>query len=373
MAILPINKQLAALMGLLALGCAHKAVSQAPLQVGVASVIRQDVPITREWVGTLDGFVNAEIRPEVEGYLLRQVYKDGAAVRKGDLLFQVDPRQFQAAADQAKAALERDRALRDKAKLDVDRYTPLAAQKAISQQELDNALSALRQAEAMVGASQAAWDKARLNLEWTQVVSPINGIAGVAKVQVGDLVNGQRVMTTVSTVDPIKVFFSINEEEYMGWAKAWSAGGAAKGTLQLVLSDGTVYGPKGDPFMADRNVDLKTGTILLAGTFPNPDHLLRPGQYAKVRANIGLIRGALLVPQRAIWEIQGNPQVAVVGAGNRISIRPIRTGAHAGSQVVVESGLQPEDHVVVEGTQKMTEGLLVNPVVVNQATGTPGK
>jgi RND family efflux transporter MFP subunit len=373
MANLPLDKKLAVLLGLVTLGCAHKAVPQGPLQVGVASVARQNVPITREWVGTLDGFVNAEIRPEVEGYLLRQNYKDGAAVRKGDLLFQIDPRQFQAAADQAKAALERDRALRDKAKLDVDRYAPLVAQKAISQQELDNALSAQRQAEAMVGASQAAWDRARLNLEWTRVVSPIDGIAGLAKVQVGDLVNGQRVMTTVSTVDPIKVYFSINEAEYMGWAKAWSRGGGAKGTLQLVLSDGTVYGPKGDPFMADRNVDLKTGTILLAGTFPNPDHLLRPGQYAKVRANIGVTKDALLVPQRAIWEIQGNPQVAVVGAGNRISIHPIRTGAQAGSQVVVEAGLQPEDRVVVEGTQKVSEGLLVNPVAANPVPGTPGK
>jgi membrane fusion protein (multidrug efflux system) len=343
------------------------------MQVGVAKVARQNVPITREWVGTLDGFVNAEIRPEVEGYLIRQLYKDGAAVRKGDLLFQIDPRQFQAAADQAKAALDRDRALRDKAKLDVDRFTPLAAQKAISQQELDNALSAQRQTEAMVDASQAAWDKAKLNLEWTRVVSPINGIAGVAKVQVGDLVNGQRVMTTVSTVDPIKVYFSINEAEYMGWAKAWSAGGGARGTLQLVLSDGTVYAPKGDPFMADRNVDLKTGTILLAGTFPNPDHLLRPGQYAKVRASIGVTKDALVIPQRAIWEIQGNPQVAVVGAGNRISIHPIRTGAQAGGQVVVEAGLQPEDRVVVEGTQKVSEGLLVNPVAANLAPGSPGK
>jgi RND family efflux transporter MFP subunit len=370
---LPLNPKLAALLGLLALGCGHTTVSRAPLQVGVAPVSRQDVPITREWVGTLDGYVNAEIRPEVEGYLLRQAYRDGAAVRKGDLLFQIDARQFQAAADQARAALERDRALRDKAKLDVDRYTPLAAQRAISQQELDNAQSALRQAQAMVDASQAAWDKARLNLDWTRVLSPIDGIAGVAKVQVGDLVNGSRVMATVSTVDPIKVFFSINEEEYMGWAKAWSGGGGAKGTLQLVLSDGTTYTPKGDPFMADRNVDLKTGTILLAGTFPNPDHLLRPGQYAKVRADIGIAKGALLIPERAIWEIQGNPQVAVLGPGNRIAIRPIRTGPHVGPLVVVESGLRPEDRVVVEGTQKVTEGLLVDPVAAGAPAATPGK
>ena len=361
---------LAVLAAIFALGCGHKPLPQAPPQVGVTAVLRQDVPIVHEWVGTLDGFVNAEIRPEVEGYLLKQNYKDGGAVRKGELLFQIDPRQFQATAAQAKAARDRDQAALDKARLDVERFTPLVAQKAISQQELDNALSAQRQAQAGVDASQAAWDKARLNLDWTRVVSPIDGIAGVAKVQVGDLMNGQRVMTTVSNVDPIKVFFSINEAEYMGWAKAWSAGGGAKGSLQLALSDGSVYARKGDPFMADRNVDLKTGTILLAGTFPNPEHLLRPGQYAKVTAGIGVAKGALLVPQRAIWEIQGSPQVAVLGTGNHINIHPIRTGAHAGNLVVVESGLQPEDRVVVEGIQKVSEGLLVNPVAANL---TPGK
>ena len=347
----------------LALGCGHKPPLQSPPQVGVASVLRQDVPMIHEWVGTLDGCVNAEIRPEVEGYLLKQAYKDGGVVRKGDLLFQIDPRQFQAAAAQAKASRDRDQAALDRARLDVERFTPLVAQRAISQQELDNAQSSLRQAQAGVEAGQAAWDKARLNLAWTRVLAPIDGIAGLAKVQVGDLVNGQRAMTTVSTVDPIKVFFSINEAEYMSWAKVWSAGGGGKGSLQLVLSDGSLYAPKGDPFMADRNVDLKTGTILLAATFPNPGHLLRPGQYGKVRATIGLAKGALLVPQRAIWEIQGVPQVAVVDGNNRINIRPIRTGAQSGTLVVVESGLKPEDRVVVEGTQKVTEGLLVKPVL----------
>ena len=345
----------------LVLGCGHPPPAQAPLKVGIAEVTRQDVPETREWVGTLDGFVNAEIRPQVEGYLVRQSYKDGGAVHKGEVLFQIDPRQFQAAASQARAARDRDQAALDKARLDVDRYTPLAAQKAISQQELDNALSALRQAQAGVDAAKAALDKAQLNLDWTRVVSPIDGIAGVARVQVGDLVNGSRPMTTVSNVDPIKVFFSINEDEYMRWARTWSSGQAAKGSLRLVLSDGTAYGPKGDPYMADRNVDVKTGTILLAATFANHDHLLRPGQYAKVQADIGLEHSALLVPQRAVWEIQGTPQVAVLGAGNRISIRPVTTGARRGGLVVVEKGLQPGDRVVVEGTQKVTDGLLVSP------------
>ena len=359
---------LAALAALLALGCGQKPVPPSVLQVGVTAVLRQDVPLIHEWVGTLDGFVNAEIRPEVEGYLLKQSYRDGGAVRKGETLFQIDPRQFQATAAQAKAARDRDQAALDKARLDVDRFAPLVAQKAISQQELDNALSAQRQAQAGVDASQAALDRARLNLEWTRVVSPINGIAGVAKVQVGDLMNGQRVMTTVSTVDPIKVLFSINEDEYMAWAKAWSAGTGAKGSLQLLLSDGSLYPRKGDPFMADRNVDLKTGTILLAATFANPEHLLRPGQYAKVRAQVGVAQSALLVPERAIWEIQGNPQVAVLGAGNRINIHPIHIGAHLGALVVVE-GLQATDRVVVEGIQKVSEGLLVNPVPATLAAG----
>jgi membrane fusion protein (multidrug efflux system) len=362
-------KTFAALAGLLALGCAHHAPPAGPLQVGVAAVTRQDVPLTHEWVGTVDGFVNAEIRPQVEGYLVRQAYKDGAAVRKGELLFQIDPRPFQAAADQAKAGLERDKASRDKARMDVERYTPLAASRAISQQELDNALSALRQAQATADASQAAYDRARLSLEWTRVVAPIAGVAGVAKAQVGDLVNAQRIMATVSTVDPVKVYFNATEKEYLEWARAWAGPGGGKGSLELVLSDGAVYPKKGDPYMADRNVDLKTGTILLAGTFANPGNLLRPGQYGKVRAEVGVARGALLIPQRAIWEIQGTPQVAVLGAGNHVNIRPIRTGAHVGPLVVVETGLQPEDRVVVEGTQKVSEGLLVNPVAATAAAG----
>jgi membrane fusion protein, multidrug efflux system len=322
--------------------------------------MQMDVPISQEWVGTLDGYVNAEIRPQVEGYLLRQIYKEGSSLRKGDSLFEIDPRQFKAVADQARATLARDQAALDKASLDVERYLPLVAEKAISQQELDNAQASFRQAQANVDASKAAYDKALLNLQWTQIVSPINGIAGLAKVQVGDLVNGQKVMTTVSTVDPIKVFFSANEQEYMSWARGWAAKGDAKGSLTLVLSDGTTYPFRGDPFLADRNVDVKTGTITLAGLFPNPERLLRPGQYAKVRADISLRKGAILVPQRAVWEIQGNPQIAVVGTDNRVDIHPIQAGPRIGGFLVVEKGLKAGDRVVVEGTQKVSAGLLVN-------------
>ena len=352
---------LAAALGL-ACGRAKPTAAPPPLQVQVAGAVQQDIPIVHEWIGTVDGFVNAEIRPQVEGYLMKQTYREGFPVRLGQQLFQIDPRQFQAAASQAKADVARDQASLDKAKLDVDRYAPLVEAKAISQQELDNALAARNQAQAVLDASRAAYDKARLNLEWTRVVSPIDGIAGMAKVQVGDLVNGQTAMTTVSNVDPVKVYFNASESEYMGWAQAWSAKGGGKGSLDLVLSDGTAYPQHGDPYMTDRNIDLKTGTIMLAGLFPNPGHLLRPGQYAKVRAVLSVEKAAIMVPLRAVWEIQGVSQVAVVGPDNRVEIRPVTLGSHVGPLVAVEKGLHPRDRVVVEGVQKVTTGLLVRPV-----------
>ena len=330
-----------------------------PLQVGVLPALQMDVPLTHEWVGTLDGFVNAEIRPQVEGYLLRQVYKEGSSLHKGEPLFEIDARQFKASADQARATLARDQAALDKARMDVERFTPLVAEKAISQQELDNANASLRQAQANVDATRAGWDRAQLNLQWTRVVSPISGIAGIAKVQVGDLVNPQRVMTTVSTVDPIKVFFNANEQEYMGWARNWATKGGGKGSLTLVLSDGSTYPLRGDPYLADRNVDVKTGTITLEGLFANPQHLLRPGQFAKVSADVGLRKGAIVVPQRAIWEVQGNSQVAVVGADGKVDIRPVQTGPRLGALQVVEKGLQAGEKVVVEGTQKVSAGQIV--------------
>ena len=332
-----------------------------PLQVEVTGTVRRDVPVVHEWIGTVDGSVNAEIRPQLEGYLLKQVYREGFPVKAGQALFQIDPRLFQAAANQARAGMARDQAALDKARMDVERYAPLAAQKAISQQELDNARAALSMAQANLEASQAAHDKAKLNLEWTRILSPIDGIAGAAKVQVGDLVNGQKVMTTVSTVDPAKVYFSASEAEYMDWAQSWSAKGGGKGTLELVLSDGSAYPHKGDPYMTDRNVDLKTGTIQLAGLFPNPEHLLRPGQFAKVRAVLRTERNAILVPLRAVYEVQGRPQVAVVAA-DKVEIRPVVLGTRIGPLVVIEKGLQDQDQVVVEGVQKVSAGQQVKPV-----------
>jgi len=355
------------LTGLLAacmsLSCGKAKPPQAPPpQVQVTGVVQQDVPLVHEWVGTVDGFVNADIRPQVTGYVLKQAYREGLPVRRGQLLFQIDPRQFQAAVDQAAANLARDQAALAKATLDTERYTPLAAQKAISQQELDDALSARDQAKATLQADQAALERARLELDWTRVVSPIDGIAGLAKAQVGDLVSGQNVMTTVSTVDPVKVYFNASEAEYMAWAKAVAAQGGGKGMLELVLSDGSTYPHRGEPYLVDRNIDLKTGTITLAGRFPNPDGLLRPGQYAKVRAAMGEEKGALMVPLRSLFEVQGTPQLAVVGADGKVDIRPVATGTHVGPLVAIEKGLKPGERVVVEGVQKVSAGLLVNAI-----------
>ena len=263
------------LAGLVCLSCAKKqAPAPPPLAVEVATVIQKDVPITKEWIGSLDGFVNADIRPQVTGYVLRQVYKEGTFVRRNEVLFEIDPRQFQAALDQAKGFLAQNEAVLGKSRLDVARFAPLVAQRAVSQQELDNAEAAQRQAQANVSSARASVEQAQLNLGWTRVTSPIDGIAGIAKSQVGDLVNGQSTMTTVSDVDPIKVFFNPSEQEYMDWAQKRGPVDAVrstppqdKGLLALTLSDGTVYPERGDPVLANRNVDVKTGTIQVECAF----------------------------------------------------------------------------------------------------------
>jgi len=331
--------------------------------VEVAPVVVRDVPVMKEWIGTLDGYVNAEIRPQVEGYLLRQAYKEGSFVRKGTVLFEIDPRQFQASLDQMRGELARNQAALARAKLDVQRFTPLVAEKAVSQQELDNALSAERQAQANVDAARANVERAQLSRDWSKVVSPIDGIAGIAKAQVGNLVTPQTVMTTVSQVDPIKVYFSPSEQEYLQWSQnGGQIGGArSKGILQLVLSDGKEYPQRGDILLQDRSIDPRTGTLQVAGVFPNPDRLLRPGQYARVRAVTSVRRGAILVPQRAVSELQGSYQAAVVGPGNKVEIRPIETADRIGSSWVVTKGLSPGDRIVVEGTQKVRPGAVVEP------------
>jgi RND family efflux transporter MFP subunit len=361
---------LAAAAGLTACKKKEEAPPPPPPTVEVATVSQKDVPVYGEWIGTLDGFVNAEIRPQIEGYELKQVYREGALVRAGDTMFEIDPREFQAAYDQANGAVAQYDATLANARTTVARYTPLAAQKAISQQELDDAVTKQRTAEANLASAKAQLERARLNLAWCRIASPIDGIAGVAKSQVGDLVNRQTVMTTVSQVDPIKVYFNPSEQEYLAWVgkngpveKSLAAEGKNldSGRLELVLSDGSTYKHHGKPFLVGREVDVKTGTIQLAGAFPNPGNILRPGQYAKVRVATDVKKGAILVPQRAVSELQGSYQVGVVGPDNKVTIKVVKPGPVEGNQWVIEEGLKPGDKIVVEGIQRVRSGMTVVP------------
>ncbi len=347
-----------------------------PPAVEVAPVVQKDVPVYGEWIGSLDGFVNAEIRPQIEGYVLRRVYREGFLVKAGETLFEIDPRQFQATYDQAKGALAQYEATLANAKLTAARYRPLAKERAISQQELDDAETRERTAQANVESARASLEKAQLDLGWTKVVSPIDGIAGVAKSQVGDLVNREVVMTTVSQVDPIKVYFNPSEQEYLAWVEKH---GPVQKTLQayksleasnleLILSDGSAFPQRGKPFLVGREVDVKTGTIQLGGAFPNPGNLLRPGQYAKVRVAMDVRKGAILVPQRAISELQGSHQVAVVGPDNKVTIKVVKIGPNEGSMVVIDEGLKPGDRIIVEGLQRVKSGMTVVP---KEASSTP--
>jgi membrane fusion protein, multidrug efflux system len=339
-----------------------------PPKVVVTPAIQRDEPILREWIGTTEGDVNADIRPRVEGYLLRRVFKEGSFVPQGELLFEIDPRQFEAQLQQAEANLEQAKAALAKADLDVSRAEPLAVQRAVSQQELDNARSAQRGARATVGALAAAVAQTRLNLSWTKVTSPIPGIAGIAQQQVGDLVNGQTVLTTVSKVDPLRVLYQLGEQEYLELERD----PAMRNTeLALVLSDGTLFPHKGHVLLKGRNIDVRTGTIAAIGLFPNPGNVLRPGQYAKVRAVVKVRKGAILVPQRAVNEMQGAYQVAVVGPDDKAQIRTVKAAERIGNLWVIESGLSPGERVVVEGFSRVKTGTLVSPVDAAAAPAAP--
>jgi len=408
-----------------------------PLDVDVVTVEQTDVPIYSEWVGTTDGMVNADIKAQVSGYLLRQDYKEGSFVKKGQLLFEIDPRPFQAALDQAngqlaqvegqfqqsisqstqadaqlaqadsqiqqaQAQLAQAQANQVKTQLDVNKYAPLAEQKAVTQQDYDNAIQSnavakaqveaakagiataraqLRAANAQTGTAKAAIATAKgqvenaraavktaeLNLSFTRIISPIDGIAGIAQAQVGDLISiTGNPLTTVSSVDPIKVYFTLNEQEYLKFTKrnligAQPGSSVAQLELELVLSDNSVYPYKGSFFFADRQVDPKTGAIRLAGLFQNPGNVLRPGQYGRVRAITNTHEGALLVPQRAITELQGSYQVAVVGPDHKVSIRAVKVGDRIDNRWIIAEGLQPGESVIAEGTQKVRPGVTVNP------------
>ena len=408
-----------------------------PLDVEVAQVEQKDVPIYSEWIGTTDGMVNAEIKAQVTGYLLRQDYKEGSFVKKGQLLFEIDPRPFQAALDQAngqvaqfqgqleqansqvtqaeaqvaqansqllqtQAQLAQAQANQVKAQLDVNKYAPLAEQKAVTQQDYDNAVQVNVVAKAQVEAAKAGVETARaqlraanaqfgtakatiatakgqienaratvktaeLNLGFTRVISPIDGVAGIAQAQVGNLISTtSNPLTTVSTVDPLKVYFTLNERDYLNFTKrnlidAQQGASVAQLELELILADGTSYPQKGTFFFADRQVDPKTGAIRLAGIFPNPGNVLRPGQYGRVRAVTSTKEDALLVPQRAVTELQGNYQVAVVASDNKIEIRTVKVGDRVGTTWIIDDGLKAGETVVAEGTQKVRPGAVVNP------------
>lgn len=397
---------------LLAAGCSK---SKPPAQamtitnVEVVEVEQRDTPVYSEWIGTLDGMVNAEIKTQVSGYLLKQHYIEGSFVRKGQLLFEIDARPFQAALDQTKgklaeaegqlaqangqllqaqAQVAQSEADQGKAQLDVNRYAPLVKEKAVTDQEMDNAVQANLAAKAKVEASRAGVETAKaaiiaakaaiesakagvataqLNLSFTKIISPIDGIAGLAQAQVGNLVSPTGPgLTTVSTVDPIKVYFTPSEQEYLSYTRRNPTQSARDEAgkrleLQLVLVDGTTYPQTGKFYVADRQVDPKTGAIRLAGIFPNPGNVLRPGQYGRVRAVTSLKQGALMIPQRAVTELQGRYQVAVVGNDNKVSIRQVKVGERIDALWIIEEGLQAGEKVVAEGTQKVRPDAIVNP------------
>jgi membrane fusion protein (multidrug efflux system) len=397
--------------------------SPRPPDVEVVRVEQKDVPVYSEFIGTTDGMVNADIKAQVTGYLLRQNYQEGSFVRKGQLLFEIDPRPFQALVNQAKGDLAKsesqvqqavtqlDQALAQlaqansqlmqaeanqrKTQLDVNKYTPLLEQKAVTQQEFDNAdqandaaraqvevvksqikaatagvgtaKAAIIAAKAQVESSQAAVRTSELNLSFTRIISPIDGIAGIAQAQVGNLISTTSApLTTVSSVDPIKVFFTLSEQQYLAFNKrnlieARRGASVAQIQLELILADGTSYPESGSFFFADRQVDQKTGAIRLAGIFPNPGNVLRPGQYGRVRAVTATKPAALLVPQRAVSELQGSYQVAVVGGDKKIELRTVKVGERSGSMWVIEDGLKDGETVVVEGIQRIKAGAVVNP------------
>jgi membrane fusion protein (multidrug efflux system) len=371
-------------VGLIVGAMRPKRVSGAPgaaPDVEVVKVEQKDIPIYGEWIGTLDGLTNADVRAQVTGYIMRQGYQEGAFVKKGQLLFEIDPRPFQAALDQtegqlaqAKAALANAQAVQGRTELDVNRYTPLAKEQAASQQDLDNAVqnnmaakATVATAQAQIKTAEAAVETARINLDFTRLVAPIDGVAGQAQLQVGALVNlSSGPVTSVSTVDPIKVYFTVGEPQYLAWRKRFPTESSRLAAdkdlrLQLILADGSTYPYEGSFYFADRQVNEGTGAIRIAGLFRNPNNILRPGGYGKVRAVIRLQQGALLVPQRAVSELQGGYQVAVVGGDDKVSIRTVTVGERVGADWIIADGLKQGERAVAEGVQKVRPGMQVNP------------
>ena len=368
--------------------------SSVPPDVEVVRVEQSDVPIYGEWIGTLDGMVNAEVKAQVTGYLLSQDYREGSFVKKGQLLFQIDPQPFQAALDQAegqlaqaKAQLANAEAVQRRTELDVNRYTPLVKAQAASQQDFDNAVqnnlaakATVATAEAQIKTAEAAVETAKINVNFTRLVAPIDGVAGQAQLQVGALVSpSSPPVTTVSTVDPIKVYFTVSEQEYLDFNRRFPTEASREAEekrlpLELILADGTTYAHTGRVSFADRQVNQSTGAIRIAGLFPNPGNILRPGGYGRVRASTRIVPNALLVPQRAVSELQGSYQVAVVDSENKVSIRTVKVGDRTGGRWIIEEGLKPGERVVAEGVQKVRPGMEVNPKpFAAAAAGTTGR
>ena len=351
------------------IGCKQEAsssLSKSAPEVEVVEVVQKDIPIYSEWVGTTEGSVNAKIRAQVSGYLVKQPYTEGSFVKKGELLFELDPSKFKAALDQVQGDLAKAQALFLKTKLDVERDTPLAKQGAISRKELDDSVQAYAAAKGSVASAKAAVEQANLNLGWTRITAPIDGVIGIANAQIGDLIDANTELTSMSTLDPLRVYFPVSEQEYLRAAEkiqqAYSMPAEnQEARLILTLSDGTIYPHQGKFVLADRQVDVKTGTIRVAALFPNPGNLLRPGQYARIRAVTKTREGALLVPQRVVSELQGNYQVAVVKSDSTVELRPVQVGERIGSMWIISRGLQPGERVVVEGLQKLKAGMAVTP------------
>ena len=365
-------------------GCAKKkpAPAPAPIDVAIAPVVQKDVPITGSWVATLEGYVNASIQPQVSGYIVKQLYREGSVVHQGDVLYQIDPRPLKAVLDQVQAQLAQSRgqvaqatAQLGLANINVKRDTPLAAARAIAQSQLDNDIqtratdeATLETDKAAVQASQASLEQAGLNLGFTKVRSLIDGVAGIATVQIGNLVSPTTVLTTVSRVDPIKVYFSISEQEYLEMASKIKSGAAVdllrsnrSIPLQLTLSNGKAWPHKGEIIFVNRQVDQQTGTIQIVGAFANPGDVLRPGMFGNVSAVTTVEKGALLVPQSAVSQLQGSYQVAVVGPDNKVTIRDVKVGARDGTLWVITSGVKPGERVVTQGTTKVKTGMTVHP------------
>jgi RND family efflux transporter MFP subunit len=357
-------------------GCSKEKVraEALPPEVEVVAVTQQDVPLYTECISSLDGYVNAQIQPQVTGYLTKQNYTEGTTVHKGEVLFEIDPRPFEAALAQTQGQLAQAKAQLGKTQMDVARDTPLAKESAIPQAQLDNDIQANEAAVAQVAAAEAQVEQARLSLSFTTVRSLIDGVAGMAKGQIGDLVGPSTILTTVSQVQPIKAYFAISEQEYLKLANRISAvtegtkRAGGKRTLELTLSDGSLYPNKGWVVLADRQVDVKTGTIRMAGAFDNPGAILRPGMFGRVRAVTGVAKGALLVPQRSVVETQGSYSVIVVGPDNKASIRPVKTGERVGQMWVITDGVQAGEQVIAEGLQKAKEGTTVQPKQFKPAT-----